>query len=430
MADTAEQLKTSINSSPSNPSKVAQTPNNVESKKDRELTTTLTLIKESNPKLAASLEPYTDLKSIPSPIFIELLNEIAKLYQKAILEESGRQLYRLQLKIMMTQFMDEKRGFFKIQEDLKNDSELLLEVMHTVMISFSEFYPYFKYKNKDAGTDYRVPVRRIVFEGKDVKETLDNFLASSDFNQTAAGHERIVISRFPKLSAEEFNELCGSCGHHFRQETSPVVRRIILPQNKEMILFLRNFNTPVLDLHGFSMQQALKNAKSYLRSMFLQFKNKAALITGKGKHSKNKKGTLKDLFLVFLKKEQEQDPKFIKNFHYRDGQIFINFQPPVEAEPEAIAKALADGEHRILVKQDKKCEPKTLEERATLLNLRTVLNCRIQGLVGEFVPQHKEPSQHVKLVFCYGKKNMLSEPQSYICAGEGVESKRKRKKKK
>ena len=72
--------------------------------------------------------------------------------------------------------------------------------------------------------------------------------------------------------------------------------------NKDFIKKNKNtFKTRILDLHGYTLEQANRKVEEFINKSFKEKINKLIIITGKGKHSENEKNPYVSKDLSILK---------------------------------------------------------------------------------------------------------------------------------
>lgn len=76
---------------------------------------------------------------------------------------------------------------------------------------------------------------------------------------------------------------------------------------------------PFLDLHHTPLLKGLKKTEEFIQKAWQQKIEKIRIIHGKGNHSKNKEGVLKEEVRIALKKWKEQK-RWVKDFQYAKPQ--------------------------------------------------------------------------------------------------------------
>ena len=83
-----------------------------------------------------------------------------------------------------------------------------------------------------------------------------------------------------------------------------------LPNKDSTIQKKKNFKIRIIDLHGYSLDEANKAIEGFIKKAFLENVNKLIVVTGKGLHSENEKDPFVSKDLGILKYSV---PEFINN---------------------------------------------------------------------------------------------------------------------
>tara|TARA_B100001109_G_scaffold112877_1_gene92115 strand:+ start:17 stop:439 length:423 start_codon:yes stop_codon:yes gene_type:complete len=83
-----------------------------------------------------------------------------------------------------------------------------------------------------------------------------------------------------------------------------------LPNKDSKIIKKKRFKKKLIDLHGYTLDEANKTIESFIRQAFLENIHKLVVVTGKGLHSENEKDPYISKDLSILKYSV---PEFIAN---------------------------------------------------------------------------------------------------------------------
>ncbi len=315
--------------------------------------------------------------------------------------------HRLKLNLMVENIDDH----FKVEADIRDDKPLLMNVFHTILIAIPQFAEYFKFKKKDAHTDYRSPIKRIKFKNKTHETAMQSLLEHREYQQSSKGQERLLIAEFTELSPIQFSQSFSQYSRNVFHSNSPDLCHIFLPEKKIIIILLRDLHSKKLNIHGFSFKQALENIKDYLRNRFLDFQKDAILIPGKGNHSAKGKPTMIKQLFPLLAKWAKRDKKLIKKSTenpHNTGEVYVEFQPVVDINflhyESELNLAIRNQEHRLRIRLPVKFSQEKLESFAStfaMQAIRRTLLIAADSFAIRAVPQEKEGAQYVKLFFMY-----------------------------
>lgn len=331
--------------------------------------------------------------------------------------ELHRQFYRLSLDFRVLNV----DRYFKVDKEVKRTREILdtlREVFHTIRIAIREFDPYFKYKTKGQGTDYRVPINWENFQEDSAAKAKESLLQHKGF-RNQIGKEKVLIAAFPNLSQSEFNTLfeqVASFGNH------GILHRIVCGKNT-IIFFLKDFQSKTMDLHGSDLKLALEIAQVTLRERFLSFETTASLMCGKGNHSAGGKSVIQSALLKELKLWKSNNIFAIKKCILdpnNSGQILVLLYPPkplsfsqdnMAAFEKAMTEAIQNQEQRIVVKLDQKYSPDALNKMTMLLIMGMVnKHSDIEVSLGE---PPKTDADFIRFTVQYPNKNEQSFDQDF-----------------
>ena len=117
-------------------------------------------------------------------------------------------------------------------------------------------------------------------------------------------------------------------------------------QNKDLLIFKKNIHKnsfKVIDLHGFSLENANKIVSDFIEKCYLEGISKINIITGKGSRSKNKYDPYQSMKLGILK---YSIPDYIKNN--------INLMKKIEEIDYNSVNNPSEGSFNIFLKKNKK----------------------------------------------------------------------------
>jgi len=83
-----------------------------------------------------------------------------------------------------------------------------------------------------------------------------------------------------------------------------------LPDKDHILKKKKNYTTKVIDLHGYSLEEANKSIQNFINKSYEENTYKLIVVTGKGLHSNNEKDPFVSKDLSILKYSV---PEFIKN---------------------------------------------------------------------------------------------------------------------